>query len=264
MARRDAAALAVGIAGIGNIGTEVARWLAASAPRSLRLAAVAGRDPRATGARLAALGIEAAPVPLEALAGRCDIVVDCLAPEAAASLLETCIDGGGTVVEINVGVLLLEPQWIERARKAGTQLLVPSGAVAGVDGLRAAAMGHIERVRIRTSKPPAGLDAAGTTVATRVFAGAAREAVAAWPRNMNISATLALAGIGGERTEVEIWTDPALERNVHEVEIESDSTRLSIRLENLPGASNPRSSAITAHSVCATLAGMVDPVRIGT
>lgn len=264
MARREDAGLAVGIAGLGNIGTEVARWLAGSAPRSLRLAAVAGRDPAAVASRLAALGLEAEPVALDALAGRCDVVVDCLAPEASGGLLETCIEGGGTIVEINVGVLLQEPAWIERARRAGTRLLVPSGAVAGVDALRAAAMGRIERVRIRTSKPPAGLDASGSTGATRVFAGTAQEAVAAWPRNMNISATLALAGIGGERTEVEIWSDPALERNVHEVEIESDSTRLRIRVENRPSASNPRSSAITAHSVCATLAGIVDPVRIGT
>jgi len=264
MARRQAPALAVGIAGLGNIGTEVARWLAAAAPRSLRLAAVAGRDRGAIAERLAALGIEAEAVALDALAGRCDVVVDCLAPEASGGLLETCIDGGGTIVEINVGVLLLEPAWIERARRAGTRLLVPSGAVAGVDALRAAAMGRIDRVRIRSSKPPAGLDAAAASEPSRVFAGTAREAVAAWPRNMNISATLALAGLGGERTEVEIWSDPTLERNVHEVEIESDSTRLHIRIENRPSAANPRSSAITAQSVCATLAGIVDPVRIGT
>ncbi len=263
MAAPGQAPLAVGIAGLGNIGTEVARWLAGSAPRSLQLAVVAGRDPGATAARLSSLGIEAEAVALDALAGRSDVVVDCLSPEATGPLLETCIDGGGTIVEINVGVLLQEPRWMERARRAGTRLLVPSGAVAGVDALRAASMGRIDSVRIRSSKPPAGLDAAGATEARRVFAGTALEAVAAWPRNMNIAATLGLAGIGGERTRVEIWSDPALERNVHEVEIDSDSTRLRIRIENRPSASNPRSSAITAYSVCAALAGIVDPVRIG-
>jgi len=255
--------LAVGIAGLGNIGTEVARWLAASAPRSLELALVAGRDPGTIAARLSSLGIAAKATTLDALAGDCDVIVDCLAPEASAGLLETCIDSGKAIVEINVGVLLLQPQWLERARRAGTRLLVPSGAVAGVDALRAAAMGRIDAVRIRSSKPPAGLDADDARQARRVFAGTAREAVQAWPRNMNIAATLGLAGIGGERTEVEIWSDPALERNVHEVEIDSDSTRLRIRIENRPSASNPRSSAITAHSICAALASLVDPVRIG-
>ncbi len=255
--------LAVGIAGLGNIGTEVARWLAASAPRSLELALVAGRDPGTIAARLSSLGIAAKATTLDTLAGDCDVIVDCLAPEASAGLLETCIDSGKAIVEINVGVLLLQPQWLERARRAGTRLLVPSGAVAGVDALRAAAMGRIDAVRIRSSKPPAGLDADDARQARRVFAGTAREAVQAWPRNMNIAATLGLAGIGGERTEVEIWSDPALERNVHEVEIDSDSTRLRIRIENRPSASNPRSSAITAHSICAALASLVDPVRIG-
>src|SRR5690606_12462609 len=184
--------------------------------------------------------------------------------EATGSLLETCIDSGKAIVEINVGVLLQQPHWIERARRAGTRLLVPSGAVAGIDALRAASMGRIDSVRVRTSKPPAGLDATGAGQAQRVFAGNAREASAAWTKNMNIAATQALAGIGGERTEVEIWSDPALERNVHEVEIDSDSTRLRIRIENRPSAANPRSSAITAYSVCAALAGLVDPVRIGT
>jgi aspartate dehydrogenase len=81
---------------------------------------------------------------------------------------------------------------------------------------------------------------------------------------VNVAATLSLAGLGGERTEVEIWSDPALARNVHEIEIESDSTRIRMSIENLPSASNPRSSAITAHSVCAVLAGLLEPVRIGT
>jgi aspartate dehydrogenase len=263
MADADRAPIALGIAGLGNIGSEVARWLAGAAPRTLALAAVGGRDPAAIAARLASFGIDVPAMPLGALAARCDVVVDCLAPEAAAGLLETCIDRGGIVVEINVGVLLQQPEWIARARRAGTRLLVPSGAVAGVDALRAAAMGRIDRVRIRTRKPPAGLDGAAADGARQLFAGNAFEATAAFPRNMNIAATLALAGIGGERTEVEVWSDPTLSRNVHEVEIDSDSTRLTIRIENRPSAANPRSSALTAHSVCAALAGLADPLRLG-
>lgn len=256
--------LAVGIAGLGNIGTEVARWLTTSAPRSLCLAAVAGRDPVATAARLSSLGLAAQATPLDALVEHCDVIVDCLAPEATSVLLDSCIDSARTIVEINVGVLLLQPEWIDRARRAGTRLLVPAGAVAGVDALRAAAMGRIESVRIRSSKPPTGLDVDDAAEPRRIFVGNAREACAAWPKNMNIAATLSLAGIGGERTEVEIWSDPSLERNVHEIEIDSDSTRLRIRIENRPSAANPRSSALTAHSLCAVLAGIVDPVRIGT
>ena len=149
------------------------------------------------------------------------------------------------------------------AYRSGTRVIVPSGAVAGLDMLRAAAIGRIRSVRLRTRKPPAGLDAGGDGP-TCVFAGNAIEACRAFPRNVNVAATLSLAGIGGERTEVEIWSDPALARNVHEIEIDAEDTLIRMSIENRPSATNPRSSAITAHSVCAVLAGLVDPVRIGT
>jgi aspartate dehydrogenase len=261
---REAPALAVGIAGLGGIGTEVARWLAGGAPAGLRLAAAAGREPGAVCARLAALGHPGAhAVALDALADACDVLVECLAPEAAASLLDAVVDRGGTVVTVSVAALLAKPALLERARRAGTRLVVPSGAVAGLDALRAAAIGRIRSVRLRTRKPPAGLGAAADAP-VRVFAGNAIGACAAWPRNVNVAAALALAGLGGERTEVEIWVDPALTRNVHEIEIDSDATLIRMSIENRPSEANPRSSAITAHSVCAVLAGLVDPVRIGT
>jgi aspartate dehydrogenase len=260
----DRAPLAVGIAGLGNVGSAVARWLADAAPPGLRLAAAAGRDPAAVAARLAALGHPGArAVPLEALAGACDVLVECLSPEAAATLLEGCIDRDLVVVPVSVAVLLERPALLERARRAGTRVVVPSGAVAGLDALRAAALGELRAVRLRTRKPPAGLDAAADAP-VRVFAGNALDACRAFPRNVNVAATLSLAGLGGARTEVEVWIDPTLARNVHEIEIESDATRIRMSIENLPSASNPRSSAITAHSVCAALAGLVETVRIGT
>jgi aspartate dehydrogenase len=261
----EPAPLDVGIAGLGGVGSEVARWLAGGAPPGLRLSAAAGRDARDVSARLAALGHAGArATALDALADACDVLVECLAPEAAASLLDALVDRGGTIVTVSVSALLARPVLLERARRHGTRVIVPSGAVAGLDALRAAAIGRIRSVRLRTRKPPAGLGADGAGVPTRVFAGNALEACRAFPRNVNVAATLSLAGLGGERTEVEIWSDPALARNVHEIEIDSDSTSIRITIENRPSAANPRSSAITANSVCAVLAGLVDPVRIGT
>ncbi len=259
-----AAPIAVGIAGLGNLGTEIARWLVDAAPARLRLAAAADRERDEVARRLAAMGSSASAVALHELPEHCDVVVECLAPEAAAELLECCVDRGGTVVPLSACVLLHRPDLIERARAAGTRLLVPSGAVAGVDALRAAAMGQVHTVKVRTSKPPAGVDAQASPGRQRLFSGNALQACQAFPRNVNISATLSLAGIGGERTQVEIWADPELERNVHEIEIDSDSTLVRIRIENRPSAGNPRSSAVTANSVCALLLGLVDPVRIGS
>jgi aspartate dehydrogenase len=256
--------LRVGIAGLGNIGTEVVRWLSQRAPASLGLAAVAGRSPDALRERLDKLDVSAPVVSLEDLPDCCEVLVDCLAPEASLAMLAHSITRVGTIVPVSVGVLLLHPELIERARAAGTRLLIPSGAVAGLDILRAAALGTIHSVRIRTSKPPAGVDAQQTVAAHTLFRGSANDALARWPRNLNVAATLALAGIGGERTEVEIRVDPTLQSNVHEIDIDSDSTQVSIRLANRPSPSNPASSAITALSVCAVLQGLVEPVRFGT
>jgi aspartate dehydrogenase len=99
---------------------------------------------------------------------------------------------------------------------------------------------------------PAGLDGKSASGREQLFAGNALDACRAWPRNVNVAATLSLAGIGGERTEVEIWSDPALARNVHEIEIDSDSTLIRITIENRPSATNPRSSAITERPVSAS------------
>ena len=256
----------VGLAGLGNIGSEVARWLVGGSAHGLTLEAAAGRDPNRVAAVLAQIGAHSVRVvALEELPAACEVLVDCLAPEASARLLDTSVDLGRIIVPVSVSVLLENPQLIERARHAGTRLRVPSGAVAGLDMLKAAALGQIRSVRIRTRKPPAGLgEQASGGEAMQLFAGTAREACRAYPRNVNIAATLALAGLGPELTQVEIWADPSLQRNVHEVHIESDATCLSLVIENLPSPTNPRSSVITAHSVCAVLQDLVDVVRIGT
>lgn len=260
----SAATLAIGIAGLGNIGLDVARWLLAHAPAGLRLAAAGGRDPAAVAERLASLGAQARAVALPELIEHCDVLVDCLSPEASAELLDACVESGKTIVPVSVCVLLLNPSLLERARRSGTRVIVPSGAVAGLDALRAAAVGELRAIRVKTSKPPAGLDGQAATEPQQLFAGNALDACRAWPRNVNIAATLALAGLGGERTEVQIWSDPALARNVHEIEIDSDATSIRIRIENRPSAANPRSSALTAQSVCEVLRGLVEPVRVGT
>lgn len=255
----------IGIAGLGNVGSALARWLGGAAPPALRLVAAGGRDVDGVARRLSALGHpQASALPLSELAGQCDVVVDCLDPGASAAFLETCIDAGRIIVPVSVSVLLAQPELIDRARRAGTRLLVPSGAVAGLDVLRAAAMGRIHAVKLITRKPPVGLDDAHGSLPRLLFAGSARQACLAWPRNVNIAATLSLAGLGGDDTQVEIWSDPTLDRNVHDIEIDSDSTRIRMTIANLPSADNPRSSALTAHSVCAVLLGLADPIRIGT
>jgi aspartate dehydrogenase len=125
-----------------------------------------------------------------------------------------------------------------------------------------------------TRKPPRGLvgapylDANGISVEglnepKLVFSGTAREAAAGFPANVNVAAALALAGIGPDRTVAEIWADPSVDRNCHTVEVDSDSARFTVSIENIP-SDNPRTGRITALSVLAALRKLRSPLRVGT
>ena len=151
---------------------------------------------------------------------------------------------------------------------------MPTGALLGLDAVTAAAEGRIHSVRMITRKPPRGLAGApylvasgisvdGLNTAKRVFAGTAREGAAGFPENVNVAAALSLAGIGPDRTLLEIWADPAVERNCHTIEVDSDSSRFTLSIENVP-SENPRTGRITALSVLAVLRKIQAPLRVGT
>ena len=126
-----------------------------------------------------------------------------------------------------------------------------------------------------TRKPPRGLsgapyleenaiDIAELSEPKRVFVGTAREAARGFPANVNVAAALALAGIGADRTTIEIWADPRVTRNVHRIEVEADTARFSLQIENVPSAENPRTGRLTALSVVAALRKLSSPLAVGT
>jgi len=144
----------------------------------------------------------------------------------------------------------------------------------GLDAVMAAAVGTIHSVRMITRKPVRGLmgapyllehriDIEGIREPLKVFAGTAREAARGFPANLNVAVALSLAGIGADRTMVEIWADPSVTRNTHRIEVDSDSARFSMTIENIP-SENPRTGLITAHSVIACLRKLNAPLRVGT
>ena len=95
-----------------------------------------------------------------------------------------------------------------------------------------------------------------------LFSGNAREAARAFPANVNVAATLSLAGIGPERTKVEIWADPDIQTNIHEILAEGEFTRISTRVESMPDPANPKTSLLAAQSIIATLKGLTAPLVI--
>ena len=170
--------------------------------------------------------------------------------------------------------MLPRPELIDLARAHGGQIIVPTGALIGFDAVSAAAEGTIHSVQMVTRKPPGGLAGApylvengismeGLTSALCVFKGSARDAAAAFPANVNVVAALSLAGIGPDRTTIEIWADPAVTRNCHQIRVDSDSASFTMGIENIP-SENPKTGRITALSVIAALRKLTSPLQVGT
>ena len=189
-------------------------------------------------------------------------------------IAEPALAAGRTLMVLSCGALLDNFGLVELARKNGGRVMVPTGALLGLDAVQAAAQGEVARIHMVTRKPPNGLDGApyllahGISVADlaeakRVFAGTAREAAKGFPANVNVAAALALAGIGPDRTTIEIWTDPAVTRNTHRIEVEADSVRLAMQIENVP-SENPKTGRLTPLSVIALLRKLASPLAIGT
>lgn len=273
MTAADGKNLRVALAGLGAIGMELARRLATGRP-GLCLAAVAAGDAGRAEARLAAAGITVPVLPAAALAAHADVVVEAAPSAQFRAIAEPAIDAGRIFMPLSSGALLENFDLVARAAAAGGRIIVPTGALLALDAVRAAALGQIHAVRMVTRKPPAGLAGApylvergivldGLDAPRRVFAGSAREGARGFPANVNVAATLALAGIGPDRTQLEIWADPGVVRNTHRIEVEADSARFSMTIENVP-SENPRTGRITALSVIACLDGLVAPLRIGT
>jgi len=264
--------LQVGLAGLGAVGREVAKRLAAGIP-GLRLAAVAARDPKKA-QRLLTSRAGVKIVSIEALAESCEAIVEGLPPALFRAAALPAIERGRIFIPLSVGQLLENWDLVERARATGACILVPTGALLGLDAVRAAAEGTIRSVTMVTRKPPAGLEGAphlverglslaGLKAPLKVFEGSAREGARGFPANVNVAAALSLAGIGPDRTRLEIWADPGIERNIHKIEVDAEEARFSMTIENVP-SENPRTGRIVAPSVVALLRGLVSELRVGT
>lgn len=264
----------VAVAGLGAVGFEVAKRLAAGLD-DLVLSAVSARDREAARARMAGVDAGVSVLPAEALAEVADVVVECAPAGVFSMIAEPALRAGRVLVPISVAALMEHLHLVEVARSSGGRILVPSGALLGLDAVRAAAEGSIRSVRMITRKPPGGLagapylEAHGIDVnhlarPLRVFSGSAREGAAGFPANLNVAAALGLAGIGLDRTELEIWADPGVTRNCHRIVVEADSARFELAIENIPSDANPRTGRLVANSVIATLRRLVSPLIVGT
>ncbi|HEX3178499.1 MAG TPA: aspartate dehydrogenase [Methylomirabilota bacterium] len=263
----------VGVVGLGVIGRQVCRALDAGL-HGVRLAAATTRRRDAGESFLATLK---SPVPfltLDELVRESDIVLEASTQAHLTEIAPKALGAGRDLVVLSCGGLLGRDDWVALAERHGARILVPSGAIAGLDGVKGGAIGAVTSVTMETRKPPQGLAGAPFIVAqaidldairheTLIFEGPATEACRAFPANVNVLAALSLAGIGPERTRTKIYAVPGLARNTHRIRIEGEFGALRIEIENVP-SENPRTGRLSYLSTIALLRDLAAPLRVGT
>ncbi|MFC1644212.1 aspartate dehydrogenase, partial [Candidatus Omnitrophota bacterium] len=204
-----------------------------------------------------------------------DLVIEAACGEIVPDVVKAALDKGKDVIVMSIGGLLGSEDLLEAARKKGVKVILPSGAIAGIDAVKAAKTAGIESVTLTTRKPPKSLkgapylsekniDVDTLTGETVIFEGSATEAIKGFPKNVNVSALLSIAGIGAEKTRVRIVVSPEYTRNTHEIEVKGSAGILTMRTENVPSPDNPKTSYLAALAAVASLREYFDTVRIGT
>lgn len=259
------------LVGWGAIGARVAGLLAERGA-AVELVGVALRDLGAAREGIGDLRVISEPSELGGL--RPDLVVEAAGRAATLPWGRAALQAGADFCPASLSAFVAPEALAELAdlaRSKGRQVLIPAGAVGGMDALAAAARLDLRSVTHKISKPPlawsgtgaeALCDLAGLRQAFCFFDGSAAEAAAAFPQNANVAAMTALAGVGFARTKIRLIADPDLAMNRHHILAEGDFGRMEITLDNRPLASNPKSSELTALSLVRLIENRANPVVI--
>ncbi len=262
----------IAIVGCGAIGEAVAEYLADHEDVIISVAIIVpGMESRAR----EVFGEDVEIVhSVDDLATQVDLAADCAGHAALRQHGEALLSQGVNLISVSSGALAdagLFDRLVAAARQGGTQLRMVSGAIGALDALSAGSIGTLAKVTYRGRKPPQGwrgspaeskLDLDTLSEAAVHFSGSARNAALEYPKNANVAASVALAGIGFDKTFVELIADPGTTRNVHEIVTEGDFGRYEFRIEGNSLPDNPRSSAITAMSVVREILNPGSPIVI--
>jgi len=203
------------------------------------------------------------------------LVVEAASQEAVKAYAVEVLRAGKDLMIMSAGALVdsrLASEINRTAKENNRKVYMPSGAIAGLDGVKASVLGKIERIVLTTRKPLKALEDnayfkekfGSVGKPTIIYEGSAAEACKLFPANVNVAATLSLAGVGAEETTVRVIADPTLERNVHEIEVVGEFGKLAVHVENVPSIENPKTSYLAALSAIATLKKITEPMVVGT
>lgn len=262
----------LGLIGFGAIARTLLDVLAAAGTTPAAFTVLVRPGPGADAA--AARGLACVPDAAGLIAARPDLVIECAGQGAVAAHVAPCLGAGIDTVVASIGALAdegLHEALLAAARTGGGRLILPAGAIGGIDLLAALRPSGIAQLLYTGRKPPAAwagtpaaeaLDLASLIAPTTIFEGDARTAALAYPRNANVAATLALAGPGFAATRVRLVADPGIARNVHEVSVRAGAADFDIRIEGHPSPDNPRTSLATVYSLAREVANRSREVAI--
>lgn len=265
----------IAIIGCGSIGTQIAVAVRDRFEAVATLDSVCETNPKNKLAFDRTVGVEIPSLDLDSCFERADLVIESAHQSVVPDVLRKSAQFDCEVMILSVGGILLEPALLDGIKAKGVRIFIPSGAIGGIDLIKAAGVGKIYSVEITTKKPLDALKGApffshvdldlnsilGEQV---IYEGKAGEAVKMFPQNVNVAATLSLAGIGAQRTRVKIATSRTLKKNIHEIAVEGEFGRACFSIENEPSRANAKTSRLAAYSAIATLEKILYGVEIGT
>lgn len=260
--------------GHGAIGRAVTAALARSAlPGHQLVALLVHPHQRAEALAAVPAGVQVATDAAALLATAPHTVIEAAGHGAVAAHGEAVLRHGASLMTLSIGALadaVLHDSLLAAARVGGSQLLLPVGAIAGLDGLLALGQAGLRSVRYTSTKPPRAwlgtpadgpFDLAALRSPTVIFSGSARDAARLYPKNANLAAAVALAGLGFERTQVQLVADPAASGNSGRIDAEGATSRLQVTVAGAASAGNAKTSGIVAHSVLSALGNAAGALR---
>jgi len=271
--------LNVGVIGMGALGHAIADRVAAKGVSGAALSAIAGR-PRSRD-RLDALaqqwGCLFTTEPLQLPLQGAGLVIEAAGVEAARNYAIPLLRAGCDIVLMSSGALIDREFTHElccTASSFGRRVHLPSGSIAGLDGILSAMESNVQEIRVTSRKHPralvgapyltaASVDLADLKEPQVVFEGTAREAAAGFPANLNVAVTVAMAVGDLDKVRVRIIADPGAPQTIHVIEMAAESGTMTVEMFNRPSIDNPRSSWLAALSALATIRRIASPVQVG-
>ncbi len=269
--------LKIGIIGCGAIGTEICKAIDTKLINA-QVVGVYDRSSENCERLFGILNTKPKILSPDELISSSDIIVECASQMAVREFGLMVLERGKHLMVLSVGAftdLSLLRKFIKTASDNHCSIYIPSGAIVGLDGLKSAFFAPLNKVILATTKNPEGLKGAPYVIEnnidldsfhkkTLLFEGSAEEAIRAFPANVNVAASLSLAGIGPKETRVQVFVDPQAVRNIHEIMVEGAFGKFTCCVENIPFPNNPKTSFLAALSAIATLKKVTDPLQIGT